>query len=161
MSLNPIPFRLKVPGRDAVEWGGIESVSYRVDGLLRLADKSVILEWTGTRTTQEVSFDKIGTDVDELPPQWLELPFGRIAGAWVVGGWWWPRLELRARGLEDFIGVPATHGVTLRLRIHRRDRGLARTIVFEIERRVAATLLAYENRPQLGAAGLPPPYFPP
>lgn len=152
MSLDPLPFRIKPPGRDAVEWGGIESVSYRVDGLLRLVDQSITLEWTGTRTTQEVSFDKIGTDVDELPPKWLELSFGRIAGAWVVGGWWWPRLELRARGLEDFDGVPGTHGVTLRMRIHRRDRALARTIALEIERRVAAAALAYEDPPRLGAA---------
>lgn len=153
MLLNPLPFRLKGPGRDAVEWAGIESVSYRVDGLLSLADQRVILEWKGTRTTQQVSFDGIGTDVDEFPPERLEVPFGRIAGAWVIGGWWWPRLELRARGLEDFDGVPGTHGVTLRMRIHRRDRVLARTIAFEIERRVAAAVLAYENRPQLGAAG--------
>lgn len=153
MSLNPLPFRLKPAGSDSVAWEGIESVSYRVDGLLRVADQSVILEWTGKRTTQQVSFEKIGTDVDELPSEWFELPFGRIAGAWVVGGWWWPRLELRARRLEDFDGVPATHGVTLRLRIHRRDRGLARTIATEIERRVAAAVLAHEDRQRLGAAG--------
>jgi hypothetical protein len=133
MPLNPLPFRLNPTGRDTLGFEGIESVSYRVDGLLRLADQSVTLEWTGTRTTEQVSLDKIGTDVDELPLEWLEVPFGRLAGAWVIGGWWWPRLELRARGVEDFDGVPATRCVTLRLRIHRRDRRLAHAIASEIE----------------------------
>jgi hypothetical protein len=150
MPLNPLPFRLNPTGRDTLGFEGIESVSYRVDGLLRLADQSVTLEWTGTRTTEQVSLDKIGTDVDELPLEWLEVPFGRLAGAWVIGGWWWPRLELRARGVEDFDGVPATRGVTLRLRIHRRDRRLAHAIASEIEMRVAAAVLAFENRPRLG-----------
>lgn len=152
MSLNPLPFRLHPHGSDTIGFEGIESVSYRLDGLLRLADQSVTLEWTGTRTTEQVSLDKIGTDVDKLPLDWFELPFRRIAGAWLIGGWWRPRLELRARGYDDLAGVPSRRGVTLRLRIHRRDRGLARAIASEIEARVAATVLAFENRMPLGAA---------
>ena len=151
-SLNPLPFRLNVPGRDTVGLGGIESVSYRVSGLLRLADQSVTLEWTGTRTTEQVTLDKIGTDVDEFPLEWMELPFGRIAGAWVIGGWWWPRFELRALGKNDFIGVPSTRGVTLRLRIHWRDRSLAAALASEIEARVAAAVWGFENRPRSRAA---------
>ena len=145
MSPDPLPFRLKAPGSDTLGFEGIESVSYRVDGLLRLADQSITLEWTGTRTTEQVSLDKVGTDVDELPPEWLELPIGRIAGAWVVGGWWRPRLELRARESGDFDGVPAARGVTLPLWIHRRDRGLARALALEIQACVAAVELALEK----------------
>ena len=152
MPLDPLPFRLRPTGSDTIGFEGIESVSYRLNGLLRLAKQSVTLEWTGTRTTEQVSLDKFGTDVDELPLQWFELPFGRIAGAWVIGGWWAPRLELRARGHDDLNGMPSKRGVTLRLRIHRRDRDLARAIASEIEARVAATVLALENRPPLGAA---------
>lgn len=151
MSLDPLPFRLHPTGSDTIGFEGIESVSYRLNGLLRLADRSVTLEWTGTRTTEQVSLDKVGTDVDKLPLQWFELPFGRIAGAWVIGGWWGPRLELRARGFDDLDGMPSKRGVTLRLRIQRRDRGLARAIALEIEARAAATVLAFENRPRLGA----------
>lgn len=86
MPLNPLPFRLSPTGRDTLAFEGIESVSYRFDGFLRLADQSVTLEWSGTRTTEQVSLDKIGTDVDEFPLEWLELPFRRLAAAWVIGG---------------------------------------------------------------------------
>lgn len=145
MPLNPLPFRLSPTGRDTLALEGIESVSYRFDGFLRLADQSVTLEWSGTRTTEQVSLDKIGTDVDEFPLEWLEVPFRRLAAAWVIGGWWWPRLELRARGVEDFDQVPAARGITLRLRIRRRDRGLARAIASEIEARVAAAARGLEE----------------
>lgn len=138
MGLDPLPFRLKSPGWDHAGLGGIESVSYQIDGIMHVDDQAVTLEWTRTRTTEQVSFEKVGTEVDELPLEWLELPYERLAGAWVIGGWWWPRLELRARGFEDFEGVPAARGVTLRLAIQRRDRALARAIAAEIAVQVAA-----------------------
>lgn len=153
MSLNPLPFRLHPTGRDTIGLEGIASVSYRLSGFLRLADQGVALEWTGTRTTEQVSLDRIGTDLDELPLERFELPFGRIAGAWVIGGWWRPRFELRAWGSADLNGVPSTRGVTLPLRIHRRDRSLARAVALEITERVAVAELALEHRLRLGEAG--------
>ena len=154
MPLNPLPFRLHPTGRDAIGFEGIESVSYRLSGLLRLADQCVILEWTGTRTIEQLSLDKVGTDVEQLPMEWFELPYERIAGAWVVGGWWRPRLELRAREDGDFTGMPSSRGVTLPLRIHRRDCGVARGIASEIDARVAATVPACESHSQRGASEL-------
>ena len=130
--LNPLPFRLKLPDEEAIGLGGVKSVSYRVDGLLHLSDQSLTLEWSGTQTTEQVSFEKIGTDVDELPEDWLELPIEQIAGARVIGGWWRPRLELRARRLNAFEGVPTARGATLCLRIHLRDRGMAQEMAEEI-----------------------------
>jgi hypothetical protein len=130
---DPLPFRLSVPGRDTIGFEGIKSVSYRADGLLHLHDEGITLEWTETRTIDEVSLENIGTNVDASAADGLEVPMSRLAGAWVIGGWWWPRLELRARGLEDFQYVPGVRGVTLSLRIHRRDRELARAIAREIE----------------------------
>ena len=132
-----LPFRLGSPGKDTIDIEGIKSVSYRADGLLHLTDDGIDLEWTETRTVDEVSLDGIGTRVSESAPEYLDLPMERIAGAWVIGGWWWPRLELRARGLDDFAEVPGSRGVTLRLRIHRRDRALAHDIAQQI--RAAAT----------------------
>ena len=38
-----------------------------------------------------------------------------LAGAWVLGGWWMPRFDLRVRSVEDPEGVPATRGVALAL----------------------------------------------
>lgn len=134
--LNPLPFRLGPPGKDTIDLEGIKSVSYRLDGLLHLTDDGITLEWTETRTVEEVSLDRVGTDVDEAGTVSLEVPMERLAGAWVIGGWWWPRLELRARGFEDFEQVPGVRGVTLSLRIHRRDRALANAIAGEIVRLV-------------------------
>jgi len=116
-------------------FGGIESVSHRADGILRVTEQGVALEWTEVQTVQQVSLDRVGTDVNELPPEWLELPSERFAGAWLVGGWWSPRLDLRAREIEDFEGVPGVRGVTLSLQIHRRDRPLARAIAQAIASR--------------------------
>jgi hypothetical protein len=85
-----------------------------------------------------VSLDRVGTDVAEVASDWLDLPFERIAAAWVIGGWWRPQLEIRTRSIEDLEDVPAARGITLRLRIHRRDRRLALAIAAEIEARFQA-----------------------
>lgn len=126
--MEPLPFTMGAPGRDTMGLEGIESVSYRVDGLVHVTPEGLTLEWNETRTSERFSLERTGTDVEEYELEPLELPFDHLAGAWVVGGWWWPRLELRARSLEVFEGVPGARGVTLTLRIKRRDRALARRI---------------------------------
>lgn len=132
MSFDPLPFRIDPGGRDIIGFDGIESVTTRLDGFLYLTDRAVALEWSGKQTIQRVSLDRVGTDVDDLPLEEFELPFARITGAWVLGGWWRPRLELRARHDGDLDGVPSTRGVTLSLRIRGRNRELARAIAAEI-----------------------------
>ncbi|HEX5635076.1 MAG TPA: hypothetical protein VFX50_17655, partial [Gemmatimonadales bacterium] len=149
---DPLPFRLKSPDKDSFALDGIASVSSRIDGLLQLTEAGVLLEWRETRTTDRVSFERIGTDVEELPTQWLELPFERIAGAWVIGGWWRPRMELRARGLDDFAGVPGSRGVTQVLQLHRRDRALALAMAAEIHALAEVARLEPGDRPQLDEA---------
>jgi hypothetical protein len=119
-------------------FNGIESVSHRADGILRVTERGVTLEWAEVQTVEEVSLDRVGTDVIELPPEWLELPSERIAGVWLVGGWWSPCLDLRACEMEDLEGVPGVRGVTLSLRIHRRDRALASAIAQAIASRIEA-----------------------
>jgi len=151
MALHPLPVRLKLAPTDTVGPTGVESVSYRAEGLLHLMDWGIVLEWSETRTTERVSVERIGTDVEHLPAETVEVPFEQLVEAWVIGGWWWPQLELRARELGAFIGVPGVRGVTLRLRIHRRDRSLARAIAIEIRERAAAAELAFEERARLEA----------
>jgi hypothetical protein len=124
-------------------FNGIESVSHRADGILRVTERGVALEWAEVQTVEEVTLEHVGTDVIELPPEWLELPSERIAGAWLVGGWWSPCLDLRVCEMEDLEGVPGVRGVTLSLRIHRRDRALASAIAQAIVSRIEA--------PRLGA----------
>lgn len=135
-TMTPLPFRLSRPGWDAMDLSGIESVSHRADGLLYVTADGVRLEWAEVRTVERFSLERIGTRVVKLTPEWLELPDACIAGAWLAGGWWAPRLELRTRELAHLDGVPGARGVTLPLRIHRRDRALAGTIATEITRRI-------------------------
>jgi hypothetical protein len=135
---QPLPFRISSPGRDTLGLEGIKSVSYHADGMLQLNDGVLTMEWTETRTTEQVSLERIGTDVDAFPPEWLELPVDRLAGAWVIGGWWRPRLEVRVRAPEDLESVPGARGITVRLHIQRRDRRLAQAIASEIEGQVSA-----------------------
>jgi hypothetical protein len=137
MPLDRLPFRLHPTGRDTIDMDGVASVSYRLTGELRLSDECITLRWTGTRTVEQVTLDRVGTDVEDLPVEGFELPYDRIEGAWVTGGWWRPRLQLRTRSKEDLDGVPASRGVLLSLVIHRRDRGPAREIASEIEARAA------------------------
>lgn len=134
---KPLPFTISAPGRDSMGLDGIESVSYKSDGLLHLTDDGLLLEWTETRTSEKFSLERIGTDVTSFEAEALELPWHRLAGAWVIGGWWRPRLELRATTLDDFAGAPGARGVTLVLRIQRRDREIARRIAGEIQSRIA------------------------
>lgn len=114
---------------------GIESISFKSEGLLHLSEAGVTLEWTETRHSESVSISRIGTDVTTFEPEVLDLPFERLAGAWVIGGWWRPRLELRAASLDDLAMVPGARGVTVMLRIHRRDRDVARAVAREIQDR--------------------------
>ena len=61
MTLKPLPFKLSAPGRDSMGLDGIESVSYKADGLLHLTDTGLLLEWTETRTSEKVSLERVGT----------------------------------------------------------------------------------------------------
>lgn len=132
----PLPFRLHRAGRDTMGLEGFASVSYRVDGVLHLTPEGLTFDWRETSTREEVSLARVGTDVDVYDLEPLDLPTQRLAGAWVIGGWWWPRLELRVRSVGDLEGVPGARGVTLVLRIHRRDRDLARGIAGTIMARI-------------------------
>lgn len=151
-ALDPLPFRLPVPGADVVELGGIESVSYRLEGLLHLKEQLVSLEWTGTRKTEYVGLTGVGTEHDHLPVEWIEIPVAWITEVRVRGGWWRPRFELRARRLDAFEGVPAARAGTLSVKIARRDRGLAADMAAAIEMARADLALAEAER----AAALDP-----
>ena len=117
---------------------GIESLSYQVAGTVRLTDDGLELTWTETETSQRVSLERLGTDVGDLGEESLDLTNAQLAGAWVVGGWWRPRLELRVQHTDDLDHMPAARGVTVMLRIERRDRALAAAIAAEIRKRTGA-----------------------
>jgi len=132
-SVEPLPFRITVPDKDTIDLTGIRSVSYRVEGLLHLAEDTLIFEWSATETTERVGFTGIGTVVDESPVGKLEVPASWIADARLRGGWWRPQLVLRARRLGAFESMPGVTGGALILRIDRQLRREAKTFVAAIE----------------------------
>lgn len=120
--LDPLPFRLHIPGKDTIDSSGVRSVSYRSEGRLHLMDDALILEWSATETVERVATDGIGTDVDHSPIGTCEVPVSWLAEARILGGLWWWWLRLRARRLDAFDGVPGARPGWLRLRVRRRDR---------------------------------------
>ena len=147
--LNPLPFRLGVPGEETIKFSGIKSTGYNIEGLLHLSDLILTLEWTGTQTTEQVGFTGVGTETVELPGDWKEIPAAEIADASVRGFWWSPRLELRSRRLDTFEDIPTGRAATLRLKIKRQDRHNAREIAEAINEACEEARLLAERGPRL------------
>lgn len=131
--LEPLPFRLRVPGIDKIDHKGIRSISYRVEGLLHLEGDTLLFEWAGTRKTEWVALGSVTDELDRSPVARLEVPVTAIAGVRLLGGVWLTRLELRARGLDVFHGIPGARPGAIRLRIRRRDRKLAALLAAAID----------------------------
>jgi len=149
--IDPLPFRLRVPGQDVIDSEGVWSISYRGEGLLHLDGATLTLEWAATRTTERVAVTGVGTDVEHSPIGTLELPVDWIIGVRLRGGWWWPRLELRARRLDAFDGFPGSKPGMITLKIRRRDRDHAAALVAAIDiERAAVSLPTERDEPRLG-----------
>jgi hypothetical protein len=132
-SFDPLPFRIRVPGYDSIDTQGIVSISIKLEGLLSLFDDVLSLEWTATRQVESVSLSGIRDEVDESPVGRCEIPLSAVLEARLCGGWWAPRLELRARTLDAFEEVPTAKRGVARLRIRRSDRKHARVLCTAIE----------------------------
>ena len=125
MTPEPVPFTVPLPGRDGFGLDGIRSVSYRVHGLLHFDGETVTFEWRTARHVEHVSLLGVDVDDDTSEPELLDVPWAWIADARLVRAWWLPRLELRARRLDAFDGVPGAGPGTIGLRVARRHRALA------------------------------------
>ena len=129
LPVEPLPFRLPLPGRDTLGFDGARSVWYRIHGLLHFDGNTLTFEWSAMRHLEQVSFTGVSVRDDTLPPELVELPATLITEARLTGGWWAPRLRLRARHLDAFDALPAAAPGAIVLRIARRDRALAAAMV--------------------------------
>ena len=132
--IDPLPFRLRVPGIDKIDLQGIRSISYRVEGLLHVDGNTVVLEWAGTRKTEWVALGSVTDEVDRSPVARREVPVSAIIKVQLRGGWIAPRLELHARNLDVFEGVPGARPGVIRLKIRRRDRKQAAVVAAVLDR---------------------------
>ena len=156
LPIEPLPFRLGVPGDDVIDSDGVRSVSYRVEGLLHLVDDTLSFEWTATETTEEVSGSRIGTVVDHSPIGRLDVPAGWIAEVRLRWAAWLPRLVFRGRRLDAFEGMPCAKRGGITLKIRRRFRKQAEAMVAAIEQARAVTPLPPpEVRTELESSDVP------
>jgi hypothetical protein len=134
--VEPLPFRIKLPDED--EWGftGFQQTEYTVTGLLHLSDESLYLEWVERRKIERFTLGEVGTTHEEFPVETLEIPLDWVASLEVAGGWWLPRVRLRARRLDAFEGVPGAEPGRLMLVIARRDRPLAAELAAALQDRI-------------------------
>lgn len=135
-NVEPLPFRIKVP--DEEEWGftGFVQTETSVTGLLHASDDALFLEWVERQKTERFTLGEVGTDHEEFPVEMLEIPLDWVASVEVVGGWWLPRVRLRARRLDAFDGIPGAEPGRLMLVISRRDRAIAAALASAVSTRV-------------------------
>lgn len=131
---DPLPFRLRVPGDDRVDLGGVHSISWQFEGLLHHLGDRLRFEWSGTRSVQSVSLSRTVDRAEPIPPEELEVPVEWIAEAVLTGALWLPGMELRARRIDAFDGIPGARGGRVSLRFKRRHLDIARRIVRELNR---------------------------
>jgi hypothetical protein len=132
--LEPLPFRIAVPGRDKLDLDGARSISWKITGLLHHEVTQLAIEWEGMRTTEGVTLGGVIDNVDRMPAEVLEVPIELVAEAWLSGGWWLPRFMVRGRRLDVFDGLPGALAGRAVLRIERRHRDIAHAIAAEINR---------------------------
>jgi hypothetical protein len=97
--------------------------------LLHFDRRTLTFEWSARRHLEQVSLAGVSVRDDTLPAETVELPAALITEARLTGGWWAPRLRLRARRLDAFDALPAAAPGAIVLRIARRDRALAMAMV--------------------------------
>lgn len=125
MAPAPLPFRIKLPGEDTVDFTEVRDVSRRADGLLHLLDGLLLLEWAVTESVDEVGLGNVSSTTETFAAEELDLPLQWLAGVELVGGILRPTLLLRARGLAIFAEIPGAKGADLALHYRRADRFLA------------------------------------
>lgn len=130
----PVPFSFRLPRRNRLGTEGAQTVDRQVRGLIHFTGKALIIEWITTETTRRLTLKGLRTEVDDLPLETLEIPIRAVVEVKVEGGWWRPRVVIRAERKGLFEGVPGASAQQLELRIARGDREIAEQLCAEVER---------------------------
>jgi len=128
----PLPFRLRVPGRDLSVDDTVAWTTFRLNGLLRFDGRGLRLEWSGTGAVDAVTGVEVRSETVVLPVEHVEIALNHIRSVRLLGGWWRPTLEITTNDLTSLAQVPGSEGGRVRLRFARRDRPLAIALVATI-----------------------------
>lgn len=152
----PVPFRLKVPGKDLSSVGTVAWTTFRLEGLLSFDSGALRIQWSGTGLLDAVTGVDVRSEVVPIPSETLVVPLEQIRSARLLGGWWRPRLELTANDLDTLRSVPSEDGGRLRFWLALGDRRLATQVVAELHRVARARSGSSASGPPLA-----PPYHTP
>ena len=136
-----LPFRLKVSGTDEFRGLNAISTSYRFYGLLRLDGPLLTIEWGGVAQVQNVGALSVRDERMALPDESITLPVTSLYPATVEGGWWRPRLRLRARAQGALAIVPSEDLGTVACWDARSDRPAALDLANALRAAIASTPL--------------------
>jgi hypothetical protein len=124
---------------------GVRRGTTRLEGLLRLSESGLVIEWSGSMEVVRVRGPEVQTRVESVPATRREIPFGRLADV-AVRGWWRPWLDIRTADLEALDGVPSAASGRVSLRLRRADRLAAQHFAVEVRDGMAdAALQAAEG----------------
>ncbi|HSJ24795.1 MAG TPA: hypothetical protein VK929_09020 [Longimicrobiales bacterium] len=140
-----LPFTLR-RSSDVVRSLEVTSTAETIDGLLRLEEDRLVVQWRVRREISHVGLE-IRTDEELEPVREAVLPLDALAGAAVrQQGWGWFRrtqLTLTAADLRAFedvagaAGLRLAHPATLELAIPRAEQLTAREFAAELNVRLA------------------------
>lgn len=145
--MRTIAFSLKVAGKDEVTVTRVASTGYRFRGFLTLEGDTLVLEWNGTATVDEVGLVGARTLELSLPAESIILPLRELRELRLTGGWLRPAIQLTASALGEIRLVPSEEGGLVRCFIARRDRKEAAQLVSDALAR--RTLLEASPPPRL------------
>jgi hypothetical protein len=160
-----LPFTLRRSEQE-MQGMGYTSTKERVDGLLRLGEGTLSIQWRRARTIEEVGPVGIRTDREVEAVAEFTLPISSLAGASLRRSWFrWPPgvyLHLTAADLQGFEpvagprGLQLAHPAELVVRVATRDMGAAREFVAELDLALAERALKVaEGRDALPRSGDP------
>jgi len=124
-----LPFILQIPSKDEWSLTRFTSTKFRFRGRMHVSEGSLVIEWSGVATVEEVGLLGVNENTVSLPHESLTLPLSAIATARLRGGWWRPRVEITSVHLESLRTVPSEDGGQVTFWIERSDRREARNLV--------------------------------
>jgi hypothetical protein len=155
-----LPFRLKVDGKDEFRGFRAVSTSFRFHGVLRLDGCALVIEWGGIAQVQAVGALTIRDDRLALPDERIMVPVSHLYPATLAGGWWRPRLTLRAKVLGALAMVPSEELGAVQLWYARADRAAAVAMSAALSAAMAAGSIAAITPlqiPEIGGTVKTPP----
>lgn len=124
----PLPFTLRVPGKDNISGADVSSTTFRFHGLLHIDGDALLVEWAGTADIDEVSGLDVRSETISLPAETLAVPMDRLGRVELHAGWWRPHLEIAGADLTALATVPSEQKGRVRFWLARGDRPLAARI---------------------------------